>query len=193
MTIDWEKIREEYVVGQCGYRALAEKHGISLHALEKAGRRGKWVDARKERARAQGAPEGRAGPERGGEEEKKKLAALREAVDNLAESINCILGDRERFKRYIVDESPDGEDVEKEFAKLDTRTIRDLTSTLKDLVPITRNLYDLPTTQERSAMHIARERLQVYKQKAEADETDDEGAGVIEIAAVLPDEDDGHE
>jgi len=218
MEKDWEKLKTEYVTTGDSYRALAEKHGVSVHALFKAGSSGKWAEARRQYNEKQGhtgaqghvgkknadmrpgtqasQPRIPAADERAADAANlKKLTALQEAADNLAESINRILGDTERFKRYIVGENPDGEEasLQKGFTKLDTRAIRDLTGTLKDLTLIMRNLHNLPTTQERSAMDIALERLRLYRQKAEAQEVGDSETGVVVLAEVLDEEDDGHE
>ncbi len=48
VTLNWTKIRNEYINGNISYRKLAEKHGISeSHLMAKAAKE-KWFDKRKE-------------------------------------------------------------------------------------------------------------------------------------------------
>lgn len=43
-SIDWNKIRAEYIGGGIGYRKLAEKHHVSFTALKDRGRKEKWPE-----------------------------------------------------------------------------------------------------------------------------------------------------
>lgn len=43
-SVDWKKIKAEYIAGGIGYRKLAEKHGVSFSTLKEMARREKWTD-----------------------------------------------------------------------------------------------------------------------------------------------------
>jgi uncharacterized protein YjcR len=44
--IDWAVIKTEYVTSLCTYHQLAEKYGVSTHAVEQRGHRGQWRQER---------------------------------------------------------------------------------------------------------------------------------------------------
>ena len=46
-SVDWKKIKAEYIAGGIGYRKLAEKHGVSFGTLSKIAMRENWTDLRK--------------------------------------------------------------------------------------------------------------------------------------------------
>ena len=47
MAANWLKIRNEYINGTLSYRKLAQKHGVSVSALEKKARAEKWAERRR--------------------------------------------------------------------------------------------------------------------------------------------------
>lgn len=105
----------------------------------------------------------------------------------MGEVIADIFTDAEQFKRHLI---PDGDYSVKEkvFHKVDTKAIKDLTGALKDLAAVMRNIYDLPTVAEQSAMDLAAERLALEKSKADVVSDEDE-TGVVEITPVKEDTD----
>lgn len=46
-SVDWQKIKAEYLQGSTSYRKLADKHGVSFSTLEKRARAENWVEQRK--------------------------------------------------------------------------------------------------------------------------------------------------
>lgn len=48
MSVNWGKVRNEYINGHISYRKLAEKHGVSFHTLKGIATEEKWFDKRKE-------------------------------------------------------------------------------------------------------------------------------------------------
>lgn len=121
----------------------------------------------------------------------QKLISLARSADKLGSAIDHALSDTEQLYRYVVsDQLGDGvsETTCKTFAKLDTRSARDLAGALKDLTSVVRNLYGLPTIQEQNAMDIAAARLEMDRQRARLDDGDEDETGVVEIAPVLEEE-----
>ena len=43
---DWKKIKKEYIAGNCSYKDLSEKYGVSQSTLRKTGAREHWSDLR---------------------------------------------------------------------------------------------------------------------------------------------------
>ena len=84
--------------------------------------------------------------------------------------------DEKQFNRYIISEGIGGgatETTEREFAKVDTKALKDLTGVLKDLTGLMRDFYNIPTPAQAEAQRIAAARLELDRKKAEADSTDD--------------------
>lgn len=45
-SVDWERIRAEYIAGGISFRDLAEKHGVSKDAIGRKAKQEKWVNDR---------------------------------------------------------------------------------------------------------------------------------------------------
>lgn len=45
-TVDWERIRAEYIAGGTSLRKLADKHGVSVDAIKRKSAKEKWKDER---------------------------------------------------------------------------------------------------------------------------------------------------
>lgn len=91
------------------------------------------------------------------------LDPLRMAADGLTETVAAVLSDSGRFMRFAVREE------EGELKSVDTRVIKELASTLKELAAATRSLYDIPTDAERQSALIAAGRYRLSERKADAD------------------------
>ena len=186
ITDQWEQIEAEYITTKISYRDLAEKYGISASTLMKRGTKYKWADKRKRYRQSvvtKAASKAR-------NKESSKLANLQRAADGMGEVIAGILKDTQQFNRHIV-QTRDGDiwDAEERvYKKFDTKAIRDITTSIKELTTAVRNLYGLLTEPERSAMDIAVARLALDQRKA-AESNDDYSSGVI----ILPERDDSPE
>ena len=184
-TIDWKSIKTEYITDTTtSYRKLAEKHGVAyMTIVKKAGAEG-WVQLRKEHANNVVAK----ALDKNARENARRLARMQRSADKMSGVIEHIFDDTDQFYRHIVTEGTGFGESKTEcrvMQKVDTRSIKDLTSAMKDLTLVLRNLYDIPTVQEKSAMDIAAERLHLDQQKASAQiPDDDDESGVILIAEV---------
>ena len=45
-SVDWNKIKADYIAGGTSYRKLAEKHGVPFSTLKEHARREKWTELR---------------------------------------------------------------------------------------------------------------------------------------------------
>ena len=186
---DWNAIRAEYLTSSISYRDLADKWGVSFRTLADHARKEKWAEGRTgyrntvTKKTVQKVAAATAADNAG------KLVRLQQAADSMSAVIADIFTDTEQFKRHIV---PDGDSsvAERVYKKVDTKSIKDLTGALKDLACVMRNIYDLPTVAEQSAMELAAQRLELEKAKADVGRPDDEETGIVEITPVLEDKDD---
>ena len=47
LSVDWKKIKAEYIAGGTSYRKLAEKHGVSFTTLQRKAKEEKWIELRR--------------------------------------------------------------------------------------------------------------------------------------------------
>lgn len=157
--IDWCGVKTAYVTGRKSYAELALEMNISQGAIALRARREKWGDARKafrnkvidkvvnERA----------------DSEAQGLVKLLDAAEHMAGALSQMLQDEKGFLKSIAPESGGNEGAD----KLDTRAVRDLTVSLKNMAQLLRNLYRLPTQSEEERQKLAREKFEYEKQKAD--------------------------
>lgn len=97
--------------------------------------------------------------------EKEKLEPIINAADNMAEMIERMSADEERFDTN---------------GKADITALKGMTSAMKELVGVLRNVNELPTRAEREAARTAKEKLELDKLKAERSDIDDNIRIIIE-------------
>lgn len=191
---DWNSIKSEYITTDISYRKLAEKRGVSWRTLAERARREGWPAERSRYCNTVVVKTVQKTATKQSSANARKLDRLQQAADSMSEVIAGIFGDGEQFNRYIITEGlGDGATKveERQYKKIDTRAIKDLTGAIKNLAQAMRNIYDIPTVHEQSAMDLAVERLRLDQMKAAAitNDVDTETGGVVEIAPVLEDED----
>ena len=171
----WAKIRNEYVTGDMGYRPLAEQYGITLRALATRAKNEKWPELRKAHNDSVVTDLLQATHDEQVDRQYAHLLKLQESADKLVE-IACAVMD-------------DPNSVKDTYGRYDPRRLRDLSSAVRELLTITRNVYDLPSIQEQSAMDIAEARLKLEQRKVEQAEHENNegievrmGEGVKELA-----------
>lgn len=170
--VDWKKARKEYITSNVSQRELAKKYGVSRSAVEKVATRQGWTELRKK----QMAKFDELVVQKSAEAQADKLMRIGEAAGRALDVAMSALEDEKQFNRYIISEGIGGgatETSEREFTKVDTKALRDLTNVIKELTGIFRNVYGLPTQQEAEAQRVAAERLEMDKAKANEGRTDD--------------------
>lgn len=188
-----DQIRLEYVRSTISQRAVAEKYGVSPRMVMQRAQRERWFEERR-RYRERTIKKALT---KGVNRDSGKLSRLMSAADSMAQVIENVYKDADQFNRFIgqKSQSTPGEGStsqmeERVFQKFDTKAIRDMTAAIKDLVLTMRNLYDLPTVQEKSAMDIAAERLALEKLRTPDPDEDDKHTGIAMLPPVMdePDE-----
>lgn len=171
--VNWDAVRAMYVTTTMSLRDVANRHGLKLHTVETRSRKGGWVAARMA-WRARAAAEAM---DRSIDGEADRLAKIIHAANSMAEQIDGVFDDPEQFRRHVVVDTVANDDgsrstltVEKQFAAVNTKAMRDLAAAIKDMTQVLRNLHNLPTQAEQESQRIAAERLELDKRKAAAAE-----------------------
>lgn len=176
--VDWSAIKAEYIAGNDSYQALSDKYGISFRTLSQRGVAEGWVRQRKAyRERVVKNTVKKVG-EKQAAENAKKLLRLQKAADDMASVIEGVLKDEKQFHRHLVGAG----EAEVVYKKADTKAIRDITVSMRELASLIRNVYDIPTRAEQQAMDIAGKRLQLEERKAEKQEDEDNELRVTFLA-----------
>lgn len=134
-SVDWERIRAEYIAGGTSYRKLADKYGLSLSAVKRKAIKDGWNEERTET------------------EPKVHRETVRKTVQKVADAAadNAAIAQRIRAKllkklEAEIDGLPDvmGSETAKEMSRIDRATgkrvaeykrwrLRDLAAAYKDL------------------------------------------------------------
>ena len=169
---DWAPIRTEYITTKCSYRQLSEKYGVAIGNISKVSIREHWREQREQFVQKAF----KKAEEKACNKEANRLARLITATTKAIDVAMEAFEDEKQFNRYIISEGIGGgatETTEREFAKVDTKALKDLTGVLKDLTGLMRDFYNIPTPAQAEAQRIAAARLELDRKKDEADSTDD--------------------
>lgn len=180
--INWKKIEKEYVTGEDSYRTLAKNHGLSYTQLLANAKENEWRRKREEFRENVCVKS----IQKAEDSEADRLAKIGIVASKALDRAMKAFEDEEQFNRYIVSTSvgPGMTDMEERiYQKVDTKALKELTATIKDLTSIIRNVYGIPTQAEAEAQRIAAERLELDKKKVDADTDRD-----VTITVSLPDE-----
>lgn len=162
----WREIKHEYVTTETSYRALAKRYGVHLRTLAERAKAEKWVEARQKHSETIASSMLRAAQQDEIKRQSQHLIKLQTAADKLVDIASAVMEDEESCKD--------------QYGRYDPRRLRELATSIRELLTITRNVYDLPSIQEQSAMDIAAERLKLEQRKVEQAESDkNEGIEIV--------------
>lgn len=157
-------------------RDLAEKYEVSASQVAKHCRDENWVEARKrynDRVYRKSLKT----------QEKKDVAQLnkiKSAADHMGNVIDSVVRNTEQMAT--------AGNITIEYAQL----IKSMTSAMKDLTDVIRNVYDIPTIKSKTAMDIAWERVELQRERNEIakarsgydDAAGESTGGVIMLAPI---------
>ena len=154
-SVDWIKIKNEYINTQTSYRKLADKYKISRSTLEKKAIKEKWADCRKKQCGKIEAKVGQKTAEKIAAKESDRLSRLASAADRLLEKIeeateqlnSHLVTNRVKTKviEYNNEDRPDkptkeiveeNEKVEFVFGDVDKKGLKYISGALKDVKDI---------------------------------------------------------
>ena len=125
------EIKAEYITGEISLRELAKKHNISESKLFRHSKKESWRKKREE-YRSEVTAEAIACA---GTRAINDFAELLDIGKTLAGEIRLALGDPKQLYRRIVADS-NGNPVEREFSKLDTKAVKDLSGAVEKLAAV---------------------------------------------------------
>ena len=143
--IDWTAVRAEYVTTDIGLVKLSEKYGIALATIKRRSAREGWVEERQKRKDKVVDHVMQKVIFSDARRVVNRLEGLQETAENLADLIKAEIGsawDR-RAKRLKAAEEQDVVMTDD-----DTKVLKDLTTALKGVTDIMRDVYAIPTIKE---------------------------------------------
>lgn len=170
--IDWTEAKTRYVTGQEGYRQLAKEYGVSLSTLSKMAKKEGWSEARSKYRNRVHAKAVRKAETKQSQLLSKEIRLL----NKIEKHLDKALSDEFQFNRHIVSEGANGNVTaeEKLFDKTDMRAMKDAMSIAREAEKMRRSLFGYLTEQEKQQLAMARERLEMDKQKVDYSEGDTE-------------------
>lgn len=181
--IDWDAARTAYISGRETYADIAQRFSVGKREVVRHGKSEQWPMQRKA-FRQNVASRALANK---GNRETERLSRLMENAERLVGHLDKVTSDRNQFFRYIAGfEDTKGEDGEaagvaaKETvaAKADTKALKDCAAALNELTKAFRNLFDLPTGEQKRAHNLAVRKLSIEEKKSHAG-VDPEQYGII--------------
>ena len=164
MEFDINAAEKEYISDKnMSYKKLAEKYGVSYSAVSKAAKAGKWVL-------------------------KRRASLLKAKAENASQG----------NKLYLLQKSSDKSiealySMVKDYDVLSINDLKNISSILKALTAIQRDLYDLPTLKEENSIRISNERLKLVRAKISSGETEDESETGVVLIPFLDEEEESEE
>lgn len=143
--IDWTAVRAEYVTTDIGLVKLSEKYGIALATIKRRSAREGWVEERQKRKDKVVDHVMQKVIYSDARRVANRLEGLQETAEDLADLIKAEIGsawDR-RAKRLKAAEEQDVV-----MSDDDTKVLKDLTTALKGVTDIMRDVYAIPTIKE---------------------------------------------
>lgn len=140
----WSAIEADYIRHKTSYRKLAKKYGINERTIARYGKEHNWVLKRQQFVDKMSAKVA----EKISDKESDKLAHLCEAADSMAEMITNALSDPKQFNRRVVSRD-DGTIEEVEIQTANVAAMKQMTSALKDLAAVMRDVYNIPKEEKK--------------------------------------------
>ncbi len=186
MRTDWAAIKAEYVATGTGLRALAEKHHVSLSTLGIHAAREDWVEAREEAQRKIVESALEKSRRKRANREQQALERLMDQAEKIIGEIDRALEDPYQLYRHIIGIGK-GKQEEQTLGKLDTKAARDfvgMIAELQEVVATSGGILDKKTAED---LKLKRARLNLDKQKAGLNGTQEGESGIALLPAVEDD------
>lgn len=140
----WSVIEADYIRHKTSYRKLAKKYGINERTIARYGKEHNWVLKRQQFVNKMSVKVA----EKISDKESDKLAHLCEAADSMVEMIKSTLSDPKQFNRKVVSRG-DGTIEEVEIQTANVAAMKQMTSALKDLAAVMRDVYNIPREEKK--------------------------------------------
>ena len=167
ILFDKESAMREYINDEnMSYRKLSSKYGVSYSTIAKTAKQEDWFKKRKENSLKKLILN-----QNGNSEE--KLSLLKKSSDKSVEALYSMVND---------------------YEVLSINDLKNISSILKTLTAIQRDLYDLPTLKDENSIRISNEKLKLVRAKIETGGDDEkDSCGVVLIPFINDEEDENEE
>lgn len=167
----WDKIRREYIYGDISLSKLAKKHKLAPATVGRYCAKQHWVADRDEFRK---------------QINDKALTKLSTEVaeERATQEVNHFLSLQTAITKgtdKLLDIINDIEKYTDKNGNIDPYILRCLIGSMKDAHSVLRSAYDIPTKAELANLEIARQRLDLERQKAAAVEDEDKETGIVII------------
>lgn len=188
--LDWKAIKTEYITTNISQRELAKKRGVSMSTLRRNAQKQGWYEAKKKyQSRVV-----QKAVQKIETKESNLLARELSVADKITGVLEKTFKDANQFQRHIVqtkEKKNDSETVweakELVFNKIDMQALKQAADTLQVIEKVKRSILHILTETERIQLEMAREKLELEKQKL-GEELNHTECGVVELAPILPEE-----
>lgn len=189
-SLDWKAIKTEYITTSISQRELAKKRGVSMSTLRRNAQKQGWYEAKKKyQSRVV-----QKAVQKIETKESNLLARELSVADKITGVLEKTFKDANQFQRHIVqtkEKKSDSETVweakELIFNKIDMQALKQAADTLQVIEKVKRSILHILTETERVQLEMAREKLELEKQK-QGDGLNRTECGVVELAPILPEE-----
>lgn len=183
---NWEKIKTEYITGSISVREICNKYKLNKRTVSNRCTNENWVALRKkhrEKVVSKAV-------------QKTESPKAKTLAQNLArvERMNAIVDkflDSELYNKHFV-EIGYGKGIyhteEVEFTKPDTRSIRDMATTIEKMANVSLVLTDFINERDRIMIDLAQQKLEIEKMRLELDKQRNGNDEETEITVTLSDE-----
>ena len=182
---NWEKIKTEYITGSISIREICKKYDLNKRTAARSCSNEKWVEQRKKHRDkvVRKAVQKMESPKA------KALAQNLARVDRMNAIVDKFL-DSELYNKHFV-EIGEGKGVyhteEVEFKKPDTKSIRDMATTIEKMANVSLVLTNFINERDRIMLDLAQQRLEIDKLRLELDRQKDPSEGK-DITITIADE-----
>jgi len=178
--IDWEKIKTEYITSNKSIRALADKYGVNACTIAKHSKSEGWCKSRQQYANKVHTKV----IQKTATKQANIMVKELDCLTLLEKHLNTALKDADQFNRFIVNVGLDGafDSEERVFQKVDMRSLKDAAQTLKLLEQMKRSMNGILTPEQSEQLALAREKLELDKQRAAADADQQDHEVIVRFA-----------
>ena len=139
ITLDFEQMESEYISSKLTYAELAEKYNAPVHLIARYAKNNQWVNKRRLFSKNS----------QSNMLDVSKLARSSKALESIIESA------------FIsVSENPNADSI-------DTKTLKELTSTLKEAINIKQNIFLLPMLTEQKQLELEQKKAPISTEESE--------------------------
>lgn len=182
MKVNWTKAKTAYVTSNKSYRDIAKKYKIAPSVVSKKGKEDGWVEARSE-YRAKLAQKSL---DTCMETEINRLRSLQESAMVMCEELQKALSNKEELYTHVGVESlgmGKTKMSEWKLSSIDSVKARNLCQSLQTMTNTMRNLFEIQTKAQQQQLELAREKMQLERERAERDAKENEDTQyVLEFA-----------